>query len=106
MGGKTDNEKVKEFAGRVRKDFPDAQVIFFGSRAKGNALQESDFDAIVVSGSFAGMNFFKRIEKMYDYWTENAPLEVFCYTPKEFEEKKKQIGLVQEAIKTAIAVDA
>ena len=92
-------------AEKLRKDFPDAEVVFFGSRAKGNALKESDFDLIVVSKAFEGTNFFKRIEKMYDYWSEPETLEVFCYTPKEFEEKKKEIGLVQEAVQTAIAIE-
>ncbi len=106
MGGKTDSEKVKEFAERLKADFPDAKVFLFGSRAKGNALLESDFDVLVVSKAFEGTNFFRRTEKMYDYWTETAPLEIFCYTPKEFKEKSRQTGTVKEAMKTAVTVGA
>ena len=97
MVGKTDYEKVRAFAKRLRKDYSDAEVILFGSRAKGEALEESDFDIIAVSKEFGGINFFRRIEKMYDYWAEKEPLEVFCYTPEEFEEKKRQIGIVKAA---------
>ena len=106
MGGKTDSEKVSEFAKKVKADYPDARVIFFGSRARGDALQESDFDLIVVSEAFGKTNFFKRTEKMYDYWTEKAPLEVFCYTPEEFSKKKKQIGTVKNAVENAATINA
>lgn len=102
MGGKTDYEKVRAFAKRLRADYPDAKVVFFGSRAKGEALQESDFDVIVVSGAFVNTNFFRRTEKMYDYWLEAEPLEVFCYTPEEFEEKKGRIGIVQAALASKV----
>ena len=106
MGRKTDSEKVSEFAKKVIADYPDARVIFFGSRARGDALQESDFDLIVVSKAFGKSNFFKRTEKMYDYWSEKAPLEVFCYTPKEFNKKKNEIGIVKNAVETAATINA
>ena len=105
MGGKTDREKVGEFTKKVRADYPDAQVIFFGSRAKGDALQESDFDLLVVSKAFGKQNFFRRSEKMYDYWNEKTPLEVFCYTPEEFEKKKSEIGIVKNAVETAATIN-
>jgi len=106
MGGKTDREKVGDFSKKVKVDYPDARVIFFGSRARGDALQESDFDLIVVSNGFVEKNFFKRTEKMYDYWNENAPLEVFCYTPEEFNKKKNEIGIVKNAVETAVTINA
>jgi len=106
MGGKTDREKVSEFTKKVRADYPDARVIFFGSIARGDALQESDFDLIVVSEAFVEKNFFKRSTKMYDYWNEKAPLEVFCYTPEEFNKKKNEIGIVKNAVETAATINA
>jgi hypothetical protein len=41
---------------------------------------------------------------MYDYWQYLPEIEEFCYTPGEFEKKKKkkQIGLVKQAVKEGI----
>jgi len=100
MGGKTDIEVMEGFFKRVKSDFADAQILLFGSRAKGSALEESDFDIIIVSKGFEKMRFFDRAVKIYDYWKEKKPLEAFCYTPKEFEEKRKRIGMVKEAAET------
>ena len=38
----------KQFAESVRQQFPDARIWAFGSRMKGTATQESDFDVCVV----------------------------------------------------------
>ena len=95
---KTD-ERLKEFVKKVRKDFSDAKIFLFGSRTKDDALEDSDFDVIIISSKFSGENFFDRTTKMYDYWAKGA-LDAFCYTPKEFEEKKSQIGFVSEAMKS------
>src|SRR3989344_6197064 len=104
MGGKTDKQIIAAFAHKVKKDFSDARIILFGSRAKGEALEESDYDFIIVSKKFEGTNFFTRMEKMYDYWNERQQLESLCYTPEEFEEKAKLIGIVSEAVATGSAI--
>ena len=44
------------------------------------------------------------MEKMYDYWNERQQLESLCYTPEEFEEKAKLIGIVSEAVATGRAI--
>lgn len=36
------------FAARVRRGFPQARIWAFGSRARGNARKDSDFDVCVV----------------------------------------------------------
>ena len=95
------NLKMKKFAKRVRKEFSDAQIYLFGSRAKNDELADSDFDILVVSKGFEGVQFFERPVKMYDYWEEKEPIDAFCYTPKEFLEKKRLIGFVSEALKEA-----
>jgi uncharacterized protein len=43
-----DRQILQEFARRVRLRFPDARVWAFGSRARGDAAQESDLDVCVV----------------------------------------------------------
>ncbi|MBU2476533.1 nucleotidyltransferase domain-containing protein [Candidatus Micrarchaeota archaeon] len=105
MERKTNRKVIQEFAKKLRKDFKDAKVILFGSRAKNEELLNSDYDVIVVSKKFEGINFYERTEKMYDYWNQKELLEAICYTPKEFMEKSSRIGIVKEAVKTGIKAD-
>lgn len=96
--------KIREFAVKVKEDYSCASVYLFGSRAKGDSLVSSDYDVIIVSKSFKGIKFFSRPVKIYDYWPWKESLDVFCYTPEEFEEKKIQIGFVKEAMQSARAI--
>lgn len=90
---------AREFAAKLRKDFEDAKVILFGSRARGEHLQDSNYDFLIVSKKFEGTPFYSRMEKIYDYWKNRQAIEPLCYTPLEFKQKKKQIGIVQQALK-------
>lgn len=97
-------ETVKRFVGKVNKDFKLERAILFGSRAKGDYFLHSDVDLLLVSRDFEGLRFTDRMSRMYDYWSYEYPLEVLCYTPPEFEKKKKQIGIVRHAVKEGIQV--
>jgi predicted nucleotidyltransferase len=48
MISKEDRKILDEFTARVRERFSDAQVWAFGSRARGEATWESDFDLLIV----------------------------------------------------------
>ena len=104
MGKKTD-KIINNFVRKVRKKYKVEKTIFFCSRARGDYLKNSDYDIILVSPDFEGIFFSKRIALMYDFW-DNYPLEIepLCYTPKEFEQKKKEIGIVSEAVKEGIMI--
>ena len=56
--------------------------IVFGSRAKGNALPYSDYD-IVIIGDFEE-KYLDR-SKWIVHLTPEVPIDLFCYTPTEFE---------------------
>jgi len=43
-----DQRILQEFASRVRDRFPDVRIWAFGSRARGQATKESDFDVCLV----------------------------------------------------------
>jgi len=102
MGGRAD-ERIEDFIKRVRAKYRITRAIFFGSRARGDHLVDSDYDIVLVSPDFQGVFFSQRSAWMYDFWT-HWPLEIepLCYTPEEFETKKDQIGIVSEAIKEGI----
>ena len=57
-------------------------VILFGSRARGDFIQMSDFDVVVV-GAFQDP-YFERLEWVGQL-APNVALDLFCYTPQEFE---------------------
>ncbi len=104
MGQRTDS-KIEDFVRRVREKYRITQAIFFGSRARGDCLVDSDYDIVLVSPDFQGVFFSQRSALMYDFWT-HWPLEIepLCCTPEEFEVKKKQIGIVSEAVKEGIGL--
>lgn len=91
--------KIAEgFAKRLRRKYDVAKLILFGSRASGENFRDSDFDFLIVSRDFAGLPFTRRMAEVYSFWNHRFALEPLCYTPDEFEEKKKQIGIVRSAV--------
>ena len=97
-------EAVKRFVEKVDRDFRLEGAFLFGSRARGDHFLHSDVDVLLVSRDFEGVRFTDRMTMMYDYWSYEYPLEVLCYTPSEFDKKKKQIGIVRHAIKWGVRV--
>ena len=95
-------EFVFEFANALKRDFAAEKVILFGSRARGDWLKESDYDFVVVSPSFEGVPFVERPVPLYRYWHQWPGVELLCYTPEEFERKRRQITIVREAVREGI----
>jgi predicted nucleotidyltransferase len=54
-------EQIKGFLARVEQKFSPERVILFGSRARGDHLQDSDYDIIVVSRHFEDSHFLDRL---------------------------------------------
>ncbi len=99
-------EIARKFVRRIKTHYTLKKVILFESRARGDHLKMSDFDFIVVSPDFEGIHFTKRMASMYEFWDEHYDIEPLCYTPEEFEEKKKEIGIVSQAVKEGIEIDS
>jgi len=104
MGRKKSLNIVKEFKNRASKKIPIEKVILFGSRANGKPHKWSDFDLIIVSDKFKGTISYKRVPQLYEYWTEDYPVDFLCYTTEEFNKLKNKISIVKEAIKKGIIV--
>lgn len=97
-------KKLQEFKKQVNKDFYLSKMVFFGSRASGKPHRDSDIDLILVSPNFKKLDFIERGAKMYDYWSLDYPVDFLCYTPEEFERKKKRIGIVRQAVNEGIEI--
>lgn len=94
---------VKDYFKKLKKISVE-RVIFFGSRAKGSFHQDSDFDLIVVSKKFENLRQGNRVLLSYRLWKNDFALELLCYTPEEFEERRNGLNIVSEALKTGIEI--
>lgn len=96
--------QVNRFLQAVGKQYCLRNAILFGSRARGDHFAHSDVDLLLVSEDFAGIAFPDRPSRLYTFWEGDLPLEMLCYTPEEFEHKRRMIGLVQEATTQGLAL--
>lgn len=99
-------KKLQKFKAQVNRDFYLKKMFFFGSRVSGKSRPDSDIDLILVSSKFRKLDSIERGAKMYDYWDLDYPVDFLCYTPEEFERKKKQVGIVRQAVKEGIEIKA
>lgn len=93
---------IARFEKKIRAKYQPDKIILFGSRARKDNLLESDVDMIIVSKKFIEFPWPKRIGDVGELWDGLVPLEPLCYTPEEFERKKKQIGIVKQAVEEGI----
>jgi predicted nucleotidyltransferase len=107
MGKVSTLKPVQEFCRRASRDWRLERVILFGSRARGDARPDSDWDVVIVSPDFAGIKFRERMRRLYKYWdyAKYHALEPLPYTPEEFEKKANQISIVREAVREGIDVE-
>ncbi len=74
------------------------QIYLFGSYAKGDWLDDSDLDLIVVSERFEGLDLGRRYLMVESLLPEGLSLEVLTYTPKEFKRALKISLIIQDAM--------
>ena len=76
------------------------EIHLFGSRARGTAHKESDYDLAIISPSFKRlsplqrhMKVIKPVRNIIGY----QPLDLLCYTPEEFNNPRQ--GFLTKIIK-------
>lgn len=86
-------------------DFGVEHVYLFGSQATGRAAPDSDYDFLIVGSHFGKMPRLRRHvglhERFYDVGGD-APLDLICLTPEEFEAAKGRASLVRSVLPEAI----
>ena len=75
----------------------DAQVYLFGSYARGDWLEDSDLDIIVVSPKFRGLTIGERYAMIREHLPSDISVELLLYTPEEFEKARKKSIIIQDA---------
>ena len=95
---------IREHLPTLRDRLAPLRVIAFGSRVRGDALSTSDLDLILVSPWFASVPFLRRPVAILELLDYPGGLELLCYTPEEFEEKRQELGIVRVALEEGITL--
>ncbi len=93
-----------ELIPRLKERYRPQLVLLFGSRARGDALDDSDVDLVVVSESFRAMPFLERATAVLRDLDAPFAVDVLCYTPEEFERKRQEFGVVSAALEEGVAL--
>ena len=104
--GRIADPLVRRFAAkylsRLRLLYRPKLILVFGSRAKGEALEDSDLDLLVVSDQFRGTPFLERASKLLAELDLPFSADVLCYTPEEFARKSRELGIVSQALEEGL----
>jgi len=93
------NKEIEGFLNKLKLEFNPEKIILFWGRADGDRWRMSDYNFIIVSSKFEGMHWLKRISKIVRLWDIITDIDVLPYTPKEFDDKKKNSSVVRNALK-------
>ncbi|MCK4366450.1 MAG: nucleotidyltransferase domain-containing protein [Thermoplasmata archaeon] len=96
---------LREFRRRVAKKFGIERMILFGSQVTDKRRKDSDIDLLIVSKRKRKLSL---LSKLYHEWHVvqeiGYPVDFVCYTPEEFEELRKRVTIVREAVREGVEI--
>ncbi|HLC32447.1 MAG TPA: nucleotidyltransferase domain-containing protein [Candidatus Nanoarchaeia archaeon] len=94
----------KQFARKIKKKLGASRIILFGSRARGDFFEYSDYDFIIISPAFDGVHWLERISCVVKQWDSDRSIDVLPYTESEFNIKKKWSSTIKSALKDGVLI--
>ena len=86
----------------LRRMWHPQHIILFGSRSQGTAPEGSAIDLVIVSPKFEGVPWPDRPALVLQAIYPRRSADVLCYTPEEFEQKRREAGIVATACEEGI----
>ncbi len=96
---------IYRFARRLREVIGAERVLLFGSYARRTAYYDSDYDFIIVANHFRDIPRLERTYGLHDIFYEvggDAPMDLICVTPEEFERAKQRPTLIAAVLPDSI----
>ncbi|HVB08921.1 MAG TPA: nucleotidyltransferase domain-containing protein [Bacillota bacterium] len=99
---------VQSFVQRICGRLNVSAVILFGSRARGDWLESSDVDLLVVSADWEGVPHLTRLERLFAEWAQASRLgaDLIGLTPEEYRRRAQELSIVGEIAREGIVVYA
>jgi len=89
-------EELRDALKRLRERCPDARMYLFGSYARGDWVEDSDVDIVLVSDCFNGMEFENRFKYVRRMLNPKRSYTILAYTQNEFAEALQKSSTLQE----------
>ncbi|MDT7892314.1 MAG: nucleotidyltransferase domain-containing protein [Thermoproteota archaeon] len=98
-------ERAKRFVEKLKKELKLDEVYVIGSRARGDYLEDSDIDLVIICDELKGLRYIERLERISKY--AEPKIEFFVYTKDEWQnsnspyviEMKKEAKSLEELLK-------
>jgi len=90
-------EALNQLGKRLNENYGPTEVYLFGSFAKGDWLEDSDVDIIVVSEKFEGKPMPERVNLVRKLAPYNLSFEILAYTPMELKKAMRKSLIIQDA---------
>ncbi len=94
---------LNELAAKIQHKLVDVEVYLFGSYSKGDWIEDSDVDLIIVSDRFHPLDVGERARLVRGLAPENISFHLILYTHEEFKRAKKSLSM-KDVIDSCIRV--
>lgn len=96
---------LREFKKRVAKKYGIEKMILFGSQITSKRRKDSDVDLLIVSRRKKKLRLMAQLYHEWHIVQEvGYPVDFLCYTPEEFENLKKRVTIVREAVREGVEI--
>ena len=91
---------IQDYLSIIENKINIQKAILFGSAARGEMHRDSDIDLIILSKDFKKMDFADRLlllTRLRRNMKKSAPMDIFGYTPEEFNELSQKSIILNQA---------
>ena len=103
--------ELRRYLDRIGDRWPIEQALLGGARVADQAgappqrERGPEYIVVLVSSAYDGMPWLERVYHagaLWDALEMGAPADVHCYTPSEFERKRRTLAAVRETAETGV----
>lgn len=99
-----DKKILEQIIHAIRQVLEPDKIILYGSRARGDAREDSDYDILVIAKTF--INELKTEQNIYQkLYKLNASVDIIVKTPETVEKcKKRFVSVTKETLNEGITI--